>query len=70
MRLNEIYGNLRNKIRFCCIYIREAHPEDSIGGFRTERNWANGIILDQPTTIEERGQIAEVCTLDLKLAMH
>ena len=69
MRLNEIYRNLRKTVQFCCIYIREAHPEDSIGGFRTERNWANGISFDQPTSVEERGEIAKICALKLNLEM-
>ncbi len=69
MRLNEIYHTFGEQIEFCCVYIREAHPEDSIGGFKTERNWSVGIIYDQPTTIEERGEIAEVCVLNLNLDM-
>ena len=69
MRLNEIYQKFKDKVEFCCIYIREAHPEDSLGGFRTERNWSAGIIYDQPTTIEDRGKIAEVCVLKLNLEM-
>lgn len=69
MRLNEIYRSFGDKSQFCCIYIREAHPEDSVGGFRTERNWSAGIIYDQPKTIEERGEIAEVCALELNLEM-
>ena len=69
MRLNEIYRNFGNHLEFCCIYIREAHPENSVGGFKTERNRSIGIIFDQPTTIEERGEIAEVCVLKLNLEM-
>ncbi len=70
MRLNEIYRAYQDQVTFCCVYIREAHPEDSVGGgFRTERNWANGIVYDQPTTIEARGEIAEVCMLKLNLEM-
>ena len=69
MRLNEIYRNYKEKIEFCCIYIREAHPEDSVGGYKTERNRSIGIYFDQPTTIEKRSEIAEVCVLKLNLEM-
>ncbi len=69
MRLNEIYRTYGDRITFACIYIREAHPEDSVGGYKTERNWSNGIIYDQPATIEDRGEIAEVCVLNLNLEM-
>lgn len=69
MRLNEIYRNFGDQIEFCCIYIREAHPEDSVGGYKTEQNRSIGIIYNQPTTIEERGEIAEICVLKLDLEM-
>jgi len=69
VRLNDNYRTYGDRITFACIYIREAHPEDSVGGYKTERNWDNGIIYDQPTTIEDRGEIAEVCVLNLNLEM-
>ena len=69
MRLNEIYQRYKDRIEFCCIYIREAHPEDSVGGYKTERNRSKGIMYDQPLTIEERGSIAEVCVINLNLEM-
>jgi hypothetical protein len=69
VRLNEIYQNYKDKIEFCCIYIREAHPDDSKGGYRTENNRSIRINFNQPNTIEERGEIAEVCILDLNLEM-
>ncbi len=69
MRLNKIYQSYKDQVEFCCIYIREAHPENSVGGYKTERNRSIGIIFDQPTTIEERGNIAEVCVLNLNLEM-
>jgi len=69
VRLNKIYQSYKDQVEFCCIYIREAHPENSVGGYKTERNRSIGIIFDQPTTIEERGNIAEVCVLNLNLEM-
>ena len=66
---SEILQKYRDQIEFSCIYIREAHPEDSVGGYKTERNRSIGIIFDQPTNIKERGEIAEICVLNLNLKM-
>ena len=35
MRLNEIYGNYQDQVRFYVVYIREAHPDD---GWRVPEN--------------------------------
>ena len=69
MRLNEIYRSYKDRIDFYCAYIKEAHPEDSDGGYRSERNAKLGIIIDQPTKIEERADAAEACVLALNLEM-
>ena len=69
MRLNEIYETYRDQIDFYCVYIKEAHPEDSEGGYRSERNTREGITINQPTTIDERADSAEVCVLHLNLKM-
>lgn len=69
MCLNEIYRTYKDRIDFYCVYIKEAHPEDNDGGYRTERNAADGITIDQPTTIEKRAEAAEVCVLSLNLEM-
>lgn len=69
MRLNEIYRSYKDQIDFYCAYIKEAHPEDSDGGYRSERNAKLGIVIDQPTTIDERADAAEACVLALNLEM-
>ena len=69
MRLNEIYRAYKGRIDFYCAYIKEAHPEDSDGGYRSERNAKLGIVIDQPTTIDERADAAEACVLALNLEM-
>ena len=69
MRLNEIYRTYKDRIDFYCAYIKEAHPEDSDGGYRSERNAKIGIVIDQPTTIGERADAAEACVLALNLEM-
>ena len=69
MRLNEIYHAHKDRIEFYCAYIKEAHPEDNDGGYRSEENSKLGILIDQPTAIEERADAAETCVLALNLEM-
>ena len=69
MRLNQIYQANKDQIDFYCVYIKEAHPEDSDGGYRTQRNADLGILIDQPTDIDEREAAASACVLALNLEM-
>ena len=68
MRLNAIYETYKNEIAFYLVYIREAHADD---GWRTPRNMQQEIHFNEPTTDEERTEVASVCqiTLDLKVPM-
>ena len=56
-------------MQFFCVYIKEAHPDDYVGGHQIEANRVEKIIYDQPKTIEEREHIAEACMLHLNLKM-
>ena len=67
MRLNEIYRTYKDDVEFFCAYIIEAHPEDSVGAYRSEFNAKQDIVIDQPTTIDERADVAEMCVLKLNL---
>ena len=69
MRLNEIYQTYKDRMDFYCVYIKEAHPEDNFGGYRSERNTTEGILINQQTEIEDRAEAAEVCVLRLNLEM-
>lgn len=69
MRLNEIYQTYKDRVDLYCVYVREAHPEDSLGGYRTSRNVDEGIVINQQTTIDERAEAAEVCMLHMNLDM-
>ena len=66
MRLNEIAAQYADRADFYCVYIQEAHPDD---GWQVQHNLDQDIILNAPTTIEERAEIAEVCVLRLNMAM-
>lgn len=66
MRLNEIAAEFARKVPVYCVYIREAHPED---GWQVEMNVDDDVIFNEPTTSEERAEVAQVCVLQLNLQM-
>ena len=66
MRLNQIYAKYQDQIRFFVIYIREAHPDD---GWRVPENLKADIHYKEPTTDDERTEVASVCQLNLDLKM-
>ncbi len=66
MRLNEIAAQFKDRMDFYCIYIQEAHPDD---GWQVQHNLDQDIILNAPSTIDERAALAEVCALRLNMAM-
>ena len=69
MRINEIYNAYKSDIDFYCVYVREAHPDDGVGGFKTTRNTNDGVVFNQPTNIEERAEVAQACMLRMELEM-
>lgn len=68
MRLNQLYANYRDRVQFYLIYIREAHPHD---GWRVPNNLIENIIYNEPTTDDERTEVAHACqiALDIHLPM-
>lgn len=66
MRLNEIHEAYKDRIDFYCVYIQEAHPRD---GWQVMANLSDEVIYDQPTSIEERADLAAVCVLRLNMTM-
>lgn len=66
MRLNDIYQRYCDQMDFYCIYIQEAHPHD---GWQVAMNLDDDVIYDQPTTLEEREALSQVCAVRLKMAM-
>jgi hypothetical protein len=53
-------------VQFLVIYIREAHPTDE---WRVESNEHDNVLYAQPTTLEERTEVASACALRLDLTM-
>jgi type I thyroxine 5'-deiodinase len=48
------------------VYIREAHPTDE---WQVESNEREGILFAQPKSVEARVEIAQVCSLRLRLSI-
>ena len=66
MRLNEIYEELKDRVQFYCVYIQEAHPTD---GRQTAQNLIDKVLYEQPKSVEEREELAQVCVLRLEMKM-
>lgn len=66
MRLNELYAKYKDRVHFYIVYIREAHPHD---GWRVPNNLIEEIIYDEPTTDDERTEVASACQVALGLDM-
>lgn len=62
--LHELWGRYREHVAFCVVYIREAHPED---GWVVNINRDQGIKVDDPTTDEDRHEVAVACAVRLKI---
>ncbi len=61
--LRRQYGD---RVEFFVVYIKEAHPED---GWVLERNRRAGVLVDDPTSREERTSVARACAVRMRIAM-
>ncbi len=59
-----LHRRFGDQIEFFVVYIREAHPTDE---WQVESNESEGILFSQPTTLDARSEIAQVCSLKLDL---
>ena len=66
MRLNELYHAYKDRVQFYLVYIREAHPDN---GWQVPNNLIENIIYDEPTTDDERTEVAASCQIDLGIEM-
>ena len=64
--MEELYETYGKDVKFLMVYIREAHPTD---GWQSRANEREGILIKQPTTFEERLDVAkQMCTkLDISI---
>jgi len=60
VRLNKLSEKFAGKVRFVCVYIKEAHPTD---GMQSKANIDENILYASPRTDDERADIAGVCML-------
>ena len=54
------------RVTFFVVYIKEAHPED---GWVLASNREQEIVVTDPTTREERFEVAEACAVRLEIRM-
>ncbi len=60
MRLEGLAKDFGDRIHFLCVYIKEAHPTD---GSQSPSNLDDDVLFTQPTTEDERAEVAAVCLL-------
>ena len=66
MRLNELYARYKDQVQFYIVYIREAHPAR---GWQGPNNLIEDILYDEPSTDDERTEVATACQIGLDLHM-
>lgn len=64
--MNEIYEAYKARVDFYLVYIREAHPSD---GWQVRSNLDDHVEFLEPTTADERAELAGTCMLDLGFTM-
>jgi hypothetical protein len=62
--LNKWYDEHKDKANFVVVYVREAHPDD---GWQVQQNKRDGVIVNEPTTYEQRKEVARKCEVGLSL---
>lgn len=63
--LESMYRQYREEVEFLRIYVREAHPAGDRAP--TATNAKAGLLIAQPTTLDERCQLADRCAKDLHI---
>ena len=64
--MNKIYETYKDRMDFYLVYIREAHPSD---GWQVRSNLDDKLEFLEPTTEDERAELAGICMLDLGFTM-
>ena len=64
--LHDLYHQYGDRMEFLVVYIREAHPDD---GWVSDGNRAQDIHVYDPTTEEERADVAQACAMALDIEM-
>ena len=64
--LHQLWETWRDRVEFLVVYIREAHPEE---GWVLTPNRDEDIVVNDPTTTDERVEVATTCALRLEIRM-
>lgn len=64
--VNRLYAEYADRLAFFLVYIREAHPEE---GWVLTWNRKVGVRVRDPTTFDERAELAATCVQRLSIAM-
>jgi len=62
--LHELWDQYRDQVAFFVVYIKEAHPEN---GWVVSSNRAQGIMVTDPISDNERREVATECSLKLDI---
>lgn len=65
MRLDELAKRYGDRMHFLCVYIKEAHPTD---GSQSPANLDDEVLFTQPTTEDERAEVAAACMLQFNFS--
>ena len=61
-----MYAKYRDRVEFLVVYIREAHPTD---GWQVPQNVREKVLFVQPTSFDDRQQVAKQMCSVLKLSL-
>ena len=64
--LHDLWEEYRDQVDFVVVYIREAHPEE---GWVVTPNRDEGIVINDPTSNDERVEVAAACAINLQIRM-
>ena len=64
--LEELHSQYRDEVAFFVVYIKEAHPED---GWVLGRNRRADVSVQDPTTNQERGDVAQTCLVRMRIGI-
>jgi len=64
--LHDLWESWREEVSFIVVYIREAHPEE---GWVINPNRDAGILINDPTSTDERVEVAATCAVNLEIRM-
>jgi len=58
--LHDLFDEYRDRVAFFIVYIKEAHPED---GWVVTHNREEGIAVSDPSSDQERADVADSCVV-------